>query len=49
VKMSMENQMSNLQAILGRKYFADELAELEELKQIKSLTQLMINQSNVLL
>ena len=49
VKMSMENQLANLQAILGREYFENELSEIEELKQIKSLTQLMINHSNVLL
>ena len=38
IKMSIENQMVNLENILGKSYFAKELNELETLKQIKTLT-----------
>jgi len=48
IKMSIDSQMSNLQNILGKKYFAKELNELEELKKIKKLTNELVNQvSNI--
>jgi hypothetical protein len=48
IKMSIDSQMSNLQNILGKKYFAKELNELEELKKIKKLTTELVNQvSNI--
>jgi hypothetical protein len=46
VKMTIESQMTNLQSILGKKYFEKELTELEELKRIKKLTSELINNVN---
>lgn len=37
IKMSIEAQMDALQNIMGKKYFANELNELEELKRVKKL------------
>lgn len=48
IKMTIESQMSNLQSILGKKYFEKELNELEILKRNKKLTSDFINQlSNI--
>lgn len=48
IKMSIDSQMSNLQNILGKKYFAKELSELEELKKIKKLTSELVNQVSII-
>lgn len=37
IKDSMDSQMANLELILGKSYFAEELAEIEEMKKIKVL------------
>lgn len=46
IKMSIDSQMANLQNILGKKHFENELNEIEELKKIKALTVELINQVN---
>ncbi|MFP5386112.1 MAG: DUF4105 domain-containing protein [Bacteriovoracia bacterium] len=46
VKVSLEGQMENLQNILGKKYFTNELFQLEELKKIKKLTSEFIFEVN---
>lgn len=46
VKTSIENQMTNLEAIMGKQYFTKELRELEILKEIKTLTSEFIYQVN---
>lgn len=48
IKMSLDSQMANLQNILGKKHFENELNEIEELKKIKKLTVDLINQVNSL-
>lgn len=37
IKDSLDSQMSNLESILGKPYFAAELAEIEEMKKIKAI------------
>lgn len=46
IKMSIENQITNLDNILGKRYFAKELHELEILQKIKKLTSEFIYQVN---
>lgn len=48
IEASIEKQITDLQSILGRNYFINELKEIEDLKEIKKITQALINQSNVL-
>lgn len=46
VSTSIENQMANLERIMGKSYFTKELKELEILKEIKTLTSEFIYQVN---
>lgn len=48
IKMSLDSQMANLNSILGKKHFENDLNEIEELKKIKKLTVELINQVNSL-
>lgn len=47
VRMSVEGQMENLQNILGKTLFQNELSELEELKRIRRLTSDFILKVNI--
>lgn len=46
LKSSIESQMESLQSILGKKYFEEELSEIEDLKKTKLLTSEFINEVN---
>jgi Domain of unknown function (DUF4105) len=43
-RLTVESQMNNLQEILGKRYFENELNELEDLKKIKRVSSDLINQ-----
>ncbi|WP_408098927.1 DUF4105 domain-containing protein [Peredibacter sp. HCB2-198] len=48
VEMSLDQQMENLESLLGRSYFTKELAEMEDMKKIKLLTNEFVQNVNVL-
>lgn len=48
VEMSLDTQMENLESLLGKSYFTKELAEMEDMKKIKVITNEFIQTVNVL-